>query len=92
MTMNAALISDKCDRDQNEHHDQNDALFAVRELENPEQALHRSVAQLSLLSSGTPLSSLGFLQIVILSKAKNLSRFFIQADRTNSRDVSLRST
>ncbi len=38
--MNAPLISDKCDRDQNEHHDQNDALFAVRELKDSEQALH----------------------------------------------------
>ncbi len=38
--MNAALIFDKCDRDQNEHHDQNDALFAVREFKDSEQALH----------------------------------------------------
>jgi hypothetical protein len=58
-------------------------LFVRRELENPEQALHRSVAQLSLLNSGTPLSSLGFLQVVILSEAKNLSYFFIQAHRAN---------
>jgi hypothetical protein len=54
-------------------------LFVRRELENPEQALHRSVAQLFLLNSGTPLSSLGFLQVVILSESKNLNYFLIRA-------------
>ncbi len=38
--MNAAFVSDERDRDQNEHHDQHDALFALREFENPEQAFH----------------------------------------------------
>ncbi len=38
--MNAALVSDERDCDQNEHHDENDALLIFRELENPEQALH----------------------------------------------------
>jgi hypothetical protein len=50
--MNAALEGEESDYDQNEHDDEHHALFAPRELENPEQALHRSVAQLSLLSSG----------------------------------------
>ena len=40
--MNAALIFDKRDRDQNEHHDQNDALFVFGEIEDPEEALHFS--------------------------------------------------
>jgi hypothetical protein len=77
--MNAALVGDECDYDQNEHNDEHHALFVRRELENPEQALHRSVAQLFLLNSGTPLSSLGFLQVVILSESKNLNYFLIQA-------------
>ena len=59
--MNAALVSDECDYDQNEHNNEHYALFVRRELENPEQALHPSVAQLTLLNSGTPLSSPGFL-------------------------------
>jgi hypothetical protein len=36
MTMDAAFISDERDREQNEHHDQDDALFASRKFENPE--------------------------------------------------------
>jgi len=75
--MNAALEGDESDYDQNEHDEEHHALFVRRELENPEQALHRSVAQLSLLNSGTPLSSLGFLQVVILSEAKNLGSLFL---------------
>jgi hypothetical protein len=82
--MDSALVSYESNRDQNKHHDENDALFVFGELENSEQALHRSVAQLSLLNSGTPLSSSGFLQVVILSEAKNLSHFFLHADRANS--------
>jgi len=38
--MNAAFVSDERDRNQNEHHDQNDALFAFREIEDREEALH----------------------------------------------------
>jgi hypothetical protein len=38
--MNAPFVSDERDRDQNEHHDEDDALFVFRELENPEQAFH----------------------------------------------------
>jgi hypothetical protein len=38
--MNAALISDERDREQNEHHNENDALFVFRESENPEQTFH----------------------------------------------------
>jgi hypothetical protein len=38
--MNAAFISRQRNRDQADHHDQDDALFVLRELENPEQAFH----------------------------------------------------
>lgn len=38
--MNAAFVSDERDREQNEHHDEDDALFVFRELENSEQGLH----------------------------------------------------
>ena len=38
--VNAALVSDERNSDQNEDYDQNDALFVFRELENPEQPLH----------------------------------------------------
>jgi hypothetical protein len=38
--MNAALISDEREGEQNEHYDQDDALFILREIENPEEALH----------------------------------------------------
>jgi hypothetical protein len=34
--MSAALISDERECDQKEHHDQRDALFIFRKLENPE--------------------------------------------------------
>jgi hypothetical protein len=79
-----ALVSSECDCNENKHHDQNDALFVFCEFENPKEPLHRSVAQLSLFNSGTPLSSLGFLEVVILSEAKNLSHFFLHARRANS--------
>jgi hypothetical protein len=81
--MRAAFVSDEGDCDENKHHDQDDALFIFGELENSEKALHRSVAQLSLLNGGTPPSSSGFLHVVILSEAKNLSYFFIQVHRAN---------
>ncbi len=38
--MNAAFISHQRSRDQRKHHDQNHALFALGELENPEEPLH----------------------------------------------------
>jgi len=38
--MNAALISDERDRQQNKHYDQHDALFVFREFENPEEPFH----------------------------------------------------
>lgn len=38
--MNAACISDESDRNENKHHDEDDALFVFREFENPEQAFH----------------------------------------------------
>jgi hypothetical protein len=84
--MNAALVGDECDRDQNEHNDEHHALFVRRELENSEQAFHRSVAELSVLNSRTSFSSLGSLQVVILSKAKNLGLLF-QSILLLARDV-----
>jgi len=36
------------------------------------------------LDFGTPFSSLGFLQVVILSEAKNLSHFFLYATELNN--------
>ena len=44
--MNAALVGDECDYDQNEHDDEHHALFVLRELENAEHALHSIVAEL----------------------------------------------
>jgi hypothetical protein len=38
--MNAAFVSDKCDRDQNEYDDEHDALFVLRKFENPEKPFH----------------------------------------------------
>ncbi len=38
--MNAALISDERDREQNEHHDEHDALFVFGKFEHFEQAFH----------------------------------------------------
>jgi hypothetical protein len=87
--MQPAFVFDESYRDQNEHHDENDALFVFGEFKNSEQVLHRSVAQVSLFNFGTRFSSLDFLQIVILSEAKNLSHFFLHP---TARDVSLRST
>ncbi len=81
--MNAAFISDETNRDQNKHHDENDALFVFGEIENSKQAFHRVVATFAL-DFGTPFSSLGFLQVVILSEAKNLSHFFLYATELNN--------
>jgi hypothetical protein len=93
--VNATFISDESNRDQNKHHDENNALLVLGQIENAEQALHRSVAQLSLFNFGTPLFSLGLLQFVILipqSREKNLSHFFLHPPSPTARDVSLRST
>ena len=38
--MNTAFVSNENYRDQNKHHDENDALFVFREFKNPEQVLH----------------------------------------------------
>ena len=48
--MNAALIPDERNCNENEDHDQHDPLFVFRELENPEQALHFIVACMSYAS------------------------------------------
>ncbi|HEU0274662.1 MAG TPA: hypothetical protein VFQ83_09065 [Candidatus Udaeobacter sp.] len=73
--METALIFRKCDRNQDEDHDENNALLVFGEFEYPERALHRRIAQLFLLNFGTPLSSFCFLRVVILSEAKNLNYF-----------------
>jgi len=86
---NAAFISDEGNCDQNQHYDQDNALFVFREFENSELALHRSIPQPSLFNSRTPFSSLGFLQVVILSEAKNLRSFsFYTLTELIIRDVS----
>jgi len=38
--MDATFILDECSNYQHQHHDQNDALFVFREIENPEKAFH----------------------------------------------------
>ena len=38
--MNATLISEECDCEQNEYDDEYDALFVLREFENPEKLFH----------------------------------------------------
>jgi hypothetical protein len=38
--MNPVFISDECDRDEDEHYDQDDTLFVFGGFENPEQPLH----------------------------------------------------
>ena len=44
--MNAALVGNDRDCDQNEHDDEHHTLFVRREFENSEQAFHVSAAQL----------------------------------------------
>jgi hypothetical protein len=46
--MNAAFVSDECDRDQEETYNQNDTLFVFGEFENPEQAFHFGVLSVML--------------------------------------------
>jgi hypothetical protein len=38
--MNVAFVSHERDREQNEHYNQDDALFIFRELDNAEQGFH----------------------------------------------------
>jgi hypothetical protein len=38
--MNAAFVCCECKDEQNEHHDEDDALFVFGELENPEETFH----------------------------------------------------
>ena len=69
-TMNAAFVSDECDRDQNEHDDHDNALFVFRELENSEQAFH-------LVLSAVGVS---IIVSVMLSEAKHLWLLLVLAD------------
>jgi hypothetical protein len=82
--MNAALVRDHRDCDQNEDDDKHYTLFVRREFDNSKQASHFVVAQLCICG----LPGHGFLapipEIVILTEAKNLSSFFLEAERTNS--------
>lgn len=48
--MNAAFVSCERKDDQNEHYDQNNALFIFRELKNPQQRFIFSHNELDLLS------------------------------------------
>jgi len=38
--MHSAFVSNENYRDQSKHHDENDALFVLRQIEDREQALH----------------------------------------------------
>ena len=38
--MNAARVSDERDRNENKHYDEDDALFVLQQIENPEEAFH----------------------------------------------------
>ena len=38
--MNAAVISNECDGQQDQHHDEHDALLVFRKFENVEQTFH----------------------------------------------------
>jgi len=44
--MNSTFITDEGKRQQDKHHDQDNALFVFRELENGEQTLHFIVVEL----------------------------------------------
>jgi len=89
--MQSAFVSDENDRDQNKHYDENDALFVFGEFKNSKKGLHRMLRSFFRSIFGAPLP-LGSLQVVILSKAKNLSHSFLQSPSPTARDVSLRST
>src|ERR1041385_1059815 len=55
--MYAALKSHERDRDQREHHDQDNALLIFGELKNPEQAFHSRILQIVILSGAKSLRS-----------------------------------
>ena len=84
--MNAAFVSDKRDRDQNEHHDQDNALFVLREFENLEQAFHFNAAQLWYLQ--TSLFPLGVLQACHSEGSEESQIIFLHAfTKPIARDV-----
>ena len=66
--MNAAFISDECNRDQNKHYDEHDALFVLREFENPEQTFHSVWHSVGIRYVARLTTSM----IVMLSEAKHL--------------------
>ena len=66
--MNAALIFDECDRDQNKYYDEHHALFVLREFENPEQTFHSVWHSVGIRYVARLTTSM----IVMLSEAKHL--------------------
>ena len=46
--MNAPLVSEECDRDQNKRYDEDNALFIFGQLKNPQWPFHVVVAQLGI--------------------------------------------
>jgi hypothetical protein len=67
---NAAFISHESNCDQNQHHEEDNALFIFGQLENSEQAFHVIAAQLVI--SVFNLSYLSSNASVMLSEAKHL--------------------
>ena len=65
--MNAALIFDECDRDQNKYYDEHHALFVLREFENPEQTFHSVWHSFGIRYVARLTTSM----IVMLSEAKH---------------------
>ena len=66
--MNAALIFDECDRDQNKYYDEHHALFVLREFENPKQTFHSVWHSFGIRYVARLTTS----KIVMLSDAKHL--------------------
>ncbi len=66
--MNATLIFNECDCDQDEDNDKHYALFVLREFENPEQTFHSVWPNFGIRYVARLTPSM----IVILSEAKHL--------------------
>jgi hypothetical protein len=89
--MNAALISDECDHNQNEHYDEDDALFIFGEFENSEQTFHCLVTQLWCLWHITFF--VGVLQSCHSERSEESQIILLYAlSKPIARDVSLCST
>ena len=66
--LNAALIFDERDRDQNKYYDEHHALFVLREFENPEQTFHSVGHRFGIRNVARLTTS----KIVMFSEAKHL--------------------